>query len=108
MKNPFLIISIVFAVIIISYLSYHFYIGPKFINCYKEGENQGFFSDCCMGLKVIETKENAECASRPTRTNGLPDCFMNVGGRGICTAKCGNGICDNATENKFNCSGDCK
>jgi len=46
--------------------------------------------ECCEGLTIIPPKE--------------PDI---VGIAGICTAKCGNGICDIETESEFNCPQDC-
>ncbi|MFH1916163.1 MAG: Ig-like domain-containing protein [Nanoarchaeota archaeon] len=44
---------------------------------------------CCAGLTLIPPKENV------------------VGSQGICTAKCGNGICDTTTESARNCPKDC-
>ena len=47
-------------------------------------------STCCSGLTLI----------RPLNQN-------TIGSSGICTAKCGNGTCDSATENNYNCPQDC-
>ncbi|MBN2459771.1 PKD domain-containing protein [Candidatus Woesearchaeota archaeon] len=47
--------------------------------------------DCCDGLSLIKPKDE-----------------ITVGSFGICTAKCGNGFCDSATESAFNCPADCK
>jgi len=47
--------------------------------------------ECCSGLKLIKPKlEN------------------QLGIYGYCTAKCGNGICESATESSYNCPEDCK
>ena len=46
--------------------------------------------ECCEGLDLIPPKEP-----------GI------VGIMGICTAKCGNGICDRDTESNYNCPSDC-
>ncbi len=46
--------------------------------------------ECCEGLDLIPPKEP-----------GI------VGIMGICTAKCGNGICDRETESNYNCPSDC-
>jgi len=45
---------------------------------------------CCPGLILIKPMYS-----------GL------VGSSGICTAKCGNGVCDNTTETNYNCPQDC-
>lgn len=45
---------------------------------------------CCSGLKLIKPMQQDI-----------------AGTSGICTAKCGNGICDNATETNYNCPKDC-
>lgn len=60
--------------------------------CHKEGELVGVVLDdpgCCEGLDMIPLKEEAD------------------GVAGICTAKCGNGICNPTTENETNCPVDC-
>ena len=47
--------------------------------------------ECCSDLKLIKPKlEN------------------QLGIYGYCTAKCGNGICESATESSYNCPEDCK
>ena len=46
---------------------------------------------CCPGLRLIRPK-----------SPGI------IGSYGICTAKCGNGVCDSATESSYNCPQDCK
>lgn len=46
--------------------------------------------ECCPGLEMLEPKE------------GFNDVYF-----GICTARCGNGVCDNETENDYNCRQDC-
>jgi len=46
--------------------------------------------ECCEGLTLIPPKQ--------------PDI---VGIMGICTAKCGNGVCDVDTESNYNCPSDC-
>jgi hypothetical protein len=45
---------------------------------------------CCSGLTLI----------KPMSSN-------LVGSSGICTSKCGNGICDSSTETNYNCPKDC-
>jgi hypothetical protein len=62
--------------------------------CKKEGESIPLVPDapsCCEGLTLLLPKNP-----------GL------VGTMGICTAKCGNGVCDSETETSFNCLKDCK
>lgn len=62
--------------------------------CKKEGESIPVIMNapiCCNGLNLI-----------------LPKQQFIVGISGICTDKCGNGICDNITENNYNCPIDCK
>ncbi|RLJ04911.1 MAG: hypothetical protein DRP08_00610, partial [Candidatus Aenigmatarchaeota archaeon] len=46
---------------------------------------------CCPGLRLIRPK-----------SPGI------IGSYGICTAKCGNGVCDSATESSYNCPQDCE
>jgi len=61
--------------------------------CYKEGETIPVVpdaNDCCEGLELIDPMEKVD------------------GIAGICTAKCGNGICNPQTENDFNCPQDCE
>ena len=61
--------------------------------CVKEGESIPLIPDppeCCKGLKLIKPKS--------------PNI---IGTSGICTAKCGNGICDVETETNYNCPEDC-
>jgi hypothetical protein len=63
-------------------------------NCVKEGDSIPVIPNapyCCEGLTHILPKEE----------------FI-VGISGICTAKCGNGICDELTESSYNCAQDCK
>ena len=55
---------------------------------------------CCEGLRLIKTKN-----SKITSANYLIDLTSPIG---ICTAKCGNGICDEKTETNYNCPEDCK
>lgn len=66
---------------------------PNQTNCYSEGESVPVISEqlgCCSGLDLI-----------PTRYSGM------VSSVGICTAKCGNGVCDEETETQYNCPDDC-
>lgn len=61
--------------------------------CKKEGESVPVVSnapDCCKGLNLLK-----------------PQKFPFVGVKGICSAKCGNGVCDTATESESNCPQDC-
>lgn len=46
---------------------------------------------CCAGLTLIPPKEE-----------------MILGISGVCTAKCGDGVCDSASESVYNCPADCK
>lgn len=60
--------------------------------CAEEGESVAAVADpppCCEGLELIPPKTSS------------------VGIMGICTAKCGNGICDTQTESSENCPADC-
>lgn len=62
--------------------------------CKKEGETIPVIAEppsCCEGLILIPPKEP-----------GI------IGISGICTAKCGNGICDPETESAYNCPDDCE
>jgi len=62
--------------------------------CYGEGESPSVYPGapgCCNGLELINPKEE----------------FI-VGVSGICTAKCGNGVCDSETESTYNCPEDCQ
>ena len=64
------------------------------VECKKEGEAIPVIPnppECCEGLILIPPKS--------------PDI---VGITGICTAKCGNGICDSETETDYNCPQDCE
>ncbi|MBN1792402.1 hypothetical protein JW826_01835 [Candidatus Woesearchaeota archaeon] len=47
--------------------------------------------ECCSGLTLIDRKESSI-----------------LGIAGICTAKCGNGVCDTETESPKNCPTDCE
>jgi hypothetical protein len=47
--------------------------------------------ECCAGLTLIDRKESSI-----------------LGISGICTAKCGNGVCDSETESPNNCPADCE
>ena len=61
--------------------------------CKKEGEAIPVIPNapkCCDGLELIKPKVK-----------------NIVGISGICTNKCGNGICDNDTESNYNCPKDC-
>jgi len=61
--------------------------------CKAEGESIPVIANppvCCTGLTLI-----------PVMTEGL------LGSSGICTALCGNGTCDTATETHYNCPADC-
>ncbi len=59
--------------------------------CVKEGKFIPSPPECCGGLKLIKPK------------------FEDVVGiLGICTAKCGNGVCDAETESEYNCPEDCR
>lgn len=49
-----------------------------------------YMPECCPGLEMLNPGE------------GFNDVYF-----GICTAKCGNGVCDNETENNYNCGDDC-
>ncbi len=58
--------------------------------CVTEGKFIPSPPECCGGLKLIKPK------------------FEDVVGiLGICTAKCGNGVCDTETESEYNCPEDC-
>jgi len=46
-------------------------------------------ADCCPGLRMIKTRQESKTYF------------------GICTAPCGDGVCNPATENKRNCPQDC-
>jgi len=62
--------------------------------CVGEGETVPVIPsppECCSGLMLIPPKD--------------PEI---VGITGICTAKCGNGVCDTETESSYNCPADCK
>lgn len=62
-------------------------------DCKCEGETIPVIANppaCCTGLELIPPKEENW-----------------VGIMGYCTAKCGNGICDEATESNYNCPLDC-
>ena len=48
-------------------------------------------SSCCKGLTRIKPKDE-----------------KNVGSSGICTSKCGDGVCAPASETAYNCPRDCK
>lgn len=61
--------------------------------CKKEGESvlpSPGSPKCCQGLTMIKSKE-----------------YTWSGSFGICTSKCGNGVCDKDTESVFNCPADC-
>jgi hypothetical protein len=61
--------------------------------CYGEGESIPVIPNapgCCDGLKLIKPKDP-----------------QLIGTSGICTAKCGNGVCDSETETFYNCPQDC-
>ncbi|MBN2141748.1 hypothetical protein JW711_00310 [Candidatus Woesearchaeota archaeon] len=62
--------------------------------CLREGEMvplRDDAPDCCPGLELIDPKGSSE-----------------LGFAGICTAKCGNGVCDEETESPSNCPDDCE
>ncbi len=61
--------------------------------CKGEGETVPVIAEppsCCAGLNLIPPKQKDI-----------------LGSSGICTAKCGNGSCDNITETAYNCPQDC-
>lgn len=61
--------------------------------CYGEGESIPVIPNapgCCEGLTLIKPKDP-----------------QLIGTSGICTAKCGNGVCDSETETNYNCPQDC-
>lgn len=61
--------------------------------CAKEGESIEDMENplkCCSGLEMIDPKELSEIGSI----------------LGVCTAKCGNGVCD-SVESYYNCEKDC-
>lgn len=63
------------------------------VSCVIEGRSMSVISnppECCQGLRLIPPKE--------------PDI---LGIKGICTAECGNGICNSETESDHNCPEDC-
>ncbi len=67
---------------------------PAPVECKGEGESIPLIPDppgCCEGLAMIS----------PTS----PDV---IGISGICTAKCGDGVCDSESETNYNCLEDCK
>jgi len=62
--------------------------------CREEGESIPVIAnppECCEGLDLIS-----------------PQSADIVGSAGICTALCGNGICDAASESPYNCPADCE
>ncbi len=62
--------------------------------CMEEGESIPTISNrfqCCGSLKLIKPKSGSV-----------------TGSSGICTAKCGNGVCDSDVETDYNCPEDCK
>jgi hypothetical protein len=62
-------------------------------SCIDEGKSIPVIANpplCCSGLTKIKPK--------------TPNI---IGSDGICTAKCGNGVCDTLTESNYNCSKDC-
>ena len=62
-------------------------------SCKNEGESIPVIPNppsCCSGLTLIP----------PAKEHVL-------GSAGICTAKCGNGVCDDETETSYNCPQDC-
>ncbi|HLD58599.1 MAG TPA: Kazal-type serine protease inhibitor family protein [archaeon] len=62
--------------------------------CKAEGETIPVIANppvCCAGLILIPPKEKE-----------------TLGISGICTAKCGNGVCDSETESAYNCPQDCQ
>lgn len=67
------------------------FINDSFSLCIGEGETMPTDSDlsCCSGLTLNGPKEKTTTIS------------------GICTSKCGNGICDTDTESTTNCRQDC-
>lgn len=61
--------------------------------CKQEGETIPVIAqplECCEGLELIPPKEE-----------------NILGIFGICTAKCGNGVCDTNIESSLNCPNDC-
>ena len=66
---------------------------PASTNCTEEGRPIPVIANppsCCTGLTLIKPKEE-----------------RTLGSAGICTAKCGNGVCDDETETSYNCQADC-
>ena len=66
---------------------------PASTNCTGEGGSIPVIANppsCCTGLSLI-----------PPRQEHI------LGSEGICTAKCGNGVCDSESETAYNCPTDC-
>jgi hypothetical protein len=67
--------------------------GKCLLSCKKEGETIPVIPNppvCCNGLILIPPKDP-----------------LTLGIAGICTSKCGNGICDSSNESNYNCPQDC-
>jgi len=66
--------------------------------CGEEGESMPVLTEteCCEGLTLIPNKCNPD----------VDDC--PVGSKGICTANCGNGVCNEDIESAYNCPEDCE
>lgn len=83
----FLVLSLVLIVIFS-------FVGTASAACVGEGRTIPLIlraPKCCTGLSLIK-----------------PMSASMVGISGICTAKCGNGVCNSATETTYNCPQDCK
>jgi hypothetical protein len=52
-------------------------------------------SVCCRGLRALKIPVSEYAG------------MAIVGSNGICTGKCGNGICEKSTESNYNCPEDC-
>ncbi len=94
-KVKIILLTILVAIIAVLVISY--FLDPDRKVCLGEGEIMGHYTDkhCCSGLKLIPSPS---------------DEFM--GFKGICTAKCGDGFCDNRFEDNGesarNCPEDCQ
>lgn len=89
----------------------------KIIRCISEGQSIPLNSNssCCLGLSMIGPKEGRIFTEgkidyaddkTPIETTTTTTFTSNISG--ICTSKCGNGVCDNETETSFNCKYDCQ
>ena len=89
-KNEIFVLFVIAGIFLMSSVS----ATPPVQECYGEGESIPVIAEpleCCEGLNLITPKE-ADI----------------VGISGICTAECGNGVCNSLTESAYNCSVDCE